>query len=160
MLGEFAVLILFSCLVGEISFGNKVGDTLRCQIWLPDLVYRKWIDSVVVYEKKAREMFEMVKEYTEKYEEMRKGWEQMQKEKAIEMMKKSEEMRKIEEMLNEKMRKMLEKPEEMRKKVKELKMVGVERFDDTGLIHGDVKYFIRIWKHPPKEMFNMPTFKK
>lgn len=72
-----------------------------------------------------------------------------------------------------------EKSEELMEKLKDLKtmtdktmmkirrrcdfpklgLLYTERFDDTGLIRGEVKYFIRIWKHPPKEKFNMPIFK-
>ena len=30
-------------------------------------------------------------------------------------------------------------------------------FDETGLVIEDVKYFIRIWKHPDRRFFNMPN---
>jgi hypothetical protein len=36
---------------------------------------------------------------------------------------------------------------------------GFETFDETGLIRNGIKYFIRIWKHPPKELFKMPYVK-
>lgn len=67
---------------------------------------------------------------------------------------------------NEKIEKSMENIRERLKNIpfeKGLRVPGkiflVERFDETGLTKGNVKYFIRIWKHPPKEKFNMPTFK-
>ncbi|MEN3038866.1 MAG: hypothetical protein ABDI07_06920 [Candidatus Kryptonium sp.] len=73
---------------------------------------------------------------------------------------------KIEEINKGKIKEMMENLKEQLKKVpldKELripeKVLLVERFDDTGLVRDNIKYFIRIWKHPPREKFNMPTFK-
>ncbi len=37
--------------------------------------------------------------------------------------------------------------------------IGFETFDETGLTRNGIKYFIRIWKHPPKELFKMPYIK-
>lgn len=70
-------------------------------------------------------------------------------------------------MFREQIYEMPEKLEKLMDKLKELKAMSdeigqkirMERFDDTGLIRGKVKYFIRIWKHPQKEKFNMPIFK-
>ena len=47
------------------------------------------------------------------------------------------------------------------KKMQKLEVLPLvkPRFDDTGLVLNGVKYFIRIWKHPPKELFTMPTLK-
>jgi hypothetical protein len=46
-------------------------------------------------------------------------------------------------------------------KLKNFNIEGVLRsevkFDRTGLVIGDMKYFIRIWKHPDKRFFNMPN---
>ncbi|MFN3135261.1 MAG: hypothetical protein ACK44H_06775 [Candidatus Kryptonium sp.] len=69
--------------------------------------------------------------------------------------------------MSEKLDKWMEKLEDLKAMRDEIrreierkkKLVYIERFDDTGLIRGEVKYFIRIWKHPPKEKFNMPIFK-
>ncbi len=92
----------------------------------------------------------------------KKRFEMFDREKVEELQKKSQAM-------IEKYRKMLEESKEIQERLKErlekgeLKIMPVPtfvekgRFDDTGLIIGDRKYFIRIWKHPPKELFNMPT---
>ncbi len=62
------------------------------------------------------------------------------------------------EKLKERLKDLKAMSNEIRREI-EKKSVHIERFDDTGLIRGNVKYFIRIWRHPPKEKFNMPIFK-
>ncbi len=103
----------------------------------------------------------------------RKKFEFIEREKLEELLEKSKELQRQSEMMMEKYREMIEKSEELQKRFEELKkrlekgdlkMIVVPKFvdagkwfDDTGLIVGNKKYFIRIWKHPPKEFFNMPT---
>jgi vacuolar-type H+-ATPase subunit I/STV1 len=98
----------------------------------------------------------------------KRKFEMIDKEKFDELIEKSRELQKRSEVMMEKYSKMLEESKEIQERLKGLELMEdlkkhlayVEAgkfFDDTGLIIGRRKYFIRIWKHPPKELFNMPT---
>ncbi|CUT01504.1 hypothetical protein [Candidatus Kryptobacter tengchongensis] len=135
---RFMILICFLVVEGLAS--SKCEDTMRYQTMLPDSFSNceAMQGSLDIY---ADEIIGISKEL--KSEELKVGYlDDKKAEKMIEEFKRN-----------------LKDIERKKFVVPKVEIVDGAMFDDTGLICGNVKYFIRIWKHPPKEKFNMPTFK-
>jgi len=144
-------LVIFLGFFATVSLANlKSEDTLRCWVVLPDSALRQ-VDIEALLNK-SRELQEQARVMTETANEMQEKAKYLQ-----------EKMKDYDEKLREIMKERLEHFKEIEKLKKyvppEVEVIRSERFDETGLIRDGVKYFIRIWKHPPKELFNMPTFK-
>lgn len=141
---KLAILICF--LGAESLTGSKCEDTVRYQFMLPDSFFnrrelQKLLDNAQVMQAYVCEIIERSKELVEKSREFRKEMEYLDYEK----------MEKICEDFDRNLKRNLIAPR--------VEIISGAVFNDTGLIRSGVKYFIRIWKHPPKEKFNMPTFK-
>ncbi|CUS82146.1 hypothetical protein JGI7_00576 [Candidatus Kryptonium thompsonii] len=132
MIKKFALLLCFFGIGSFVSL--RAEDMAKCWAMLPD--------SILSYEK-VQELFNEALKLQKQSCEMF--------EKSKELMEKLKNLKVMDDVIEEGIRKRYDFPK--------FGLLYTEGFDDTGLIRGKVKYFIRIWKHPPKEKFKMPTFK-